>query len=299
MSERTSGILEMTFAMTLIGTLGIFVIFTGESPVNVAFWRCLFGAIGLTAICAFKGAFKYEISLNQFLLAVLGGIALSTNWALLFTAYGHASIALATAIYNTQPFMLVCFGAVLFGEQLTRKKLGWLALAFGGVLLIAQSKPDLSYASGSFAVGVALSLVAAFLWAVAVVVTKRLKDVPPHLIALIQVASGAFLLAPLANFSSLPAASSAWAALLTLGFVHTALMYAVLYRAVQKLPTHLQGALTFFYPAVAIASDYFVLGQKLDAPQILGAVIIFMAAAGMTLGWRLPFGSKAKDYREA
>lgn len=294
MSERTSGILEMTFAMSLIGTLGIFVVFSGESPVNVAFWRCLFGAIGLAGICALKKAFAYQITLKQFLLAVLGGIALTTNWAMLFTAIGHASISLTTAIYNTQPFMLVCFGALLFGEHLTLRKICWLVVAFCGVVLIAQSKPEFAYAQGTFAVGVALSIGAAFLWAVAVVVTKKLNEVPPHLIALIQVTSGAILLAPFADFSNLPAGGSAWASLLTLGFVHTAMMYTILYRAVQKLPTHLQGALTFLYPTVAYATDYLVLGQKLGPAQLFGIAVIMVAAAGMTLGWRLPFIGKSR-----
>ncbi|QDG77041.1 DMT family transporter [Labrenzia sp. PHM005] len=296
MSERTSGILEMTFAMSLIGTLGIFVVFSGESPINVAFWRCMFGAIGLTAICAFKGAFAYKISLNQFLLAMLGGIALTTNWVMLFYAIGHASISLTTAIYNTQPFMLVCFGALFFGEQLTLRKLCWLAIAFCGVVLIAQSKPELAYAEGSFAVGVALSIGAAFLWAVAVVATKKLSDVPPHLIALIQVSTGALMLTPLASFSDLPTETSAWASLLTLGFVHTAMMYTILYSAVQKLPTHLQGALTFLYPSVAYATDYLILGQKFGPIQILGIAVIMLAAAGMTLGWRLPFSRRTSPF---
>lgn len=299
MSERTSGILEMTFAMSLIGTLGIFVVFSGQSPINVAFWRCLFGAIGLTVICLIKGAFAYKLSLKQVLFAVLGGLALTTNWAMLFSAIGHASISLTTAIYNTQPFMLVCFGALLFGEQLTLRKVCWLVLAFCGVVLIAQSKPEFAYAEGSFAVGVALAIGAAFLWAVAVVVTKKLREVPPHLIALIQVSTGVLLFAPLAGFAELPTANSAWASLLTLGLVHTAIMYSILYSAVQKLPTHLQGALTFLYPIVAYASDYLVLGQKLGPMQILGIAIIMLAAAGMTLGWRLPFLSRKKSYLKA
>ncbi len=299
MTKTTSGILEMIFAMSLIGTLGIFVVFSGESPITVAFWRCLFGAIGLAIICVFKDAFTYKISPKQFLMAVMGGIALTTNWVMLFSAIGHASISLTTAIYNTQPFMLVCFGALLFGEQLTRRKLGWLAFAFCGVVLIAQSKPELAYAVGSFPVGVALSIGAAFLWAVAVVVTKKLSDVPPHLIALIQVTSGVFLLAPLASVSDLPTETSAWASLLVLGLVHTALMYAILYRAVQKLPTHLQGALSFLYPAVAIVCDYLVFGQTLGPVQILGTAIIIFAAAGMTLGLRMPFLTKRKNTLKA
>ena len=36
--------------------------------------------------------------------------------------------------------------------------------------------------------------------------------------------------------------------LVTLGVVHTGLVYILMYGAIQKLPTHLQGSLSFIYP---------------------------------------------------
>ena len=41
------------------------------------------------------------------LLAVLSGVAIVGNWVLLFASYSRASIAIGTAVYNVQPFMLV------------------------------------------------------------------------------------------------------------------------------------------------------------------------------------------------
>jgi drug/metabolite transporter (DMT)-like permease len=72
--------------------------------------------------------------------------------------------------------------------------------------------------------------------------------------ALIQVTTGALLLAPMVPWNSLPATTNAWAALVTLGVVHTGLMYVLLYGAIQKLPTAITGALSFIYPIAAIIS---------------------------------------------
>ena len=123
--------------------------------------------------------------------------------------------------------------------------------------------------------------------AVAEEINKRLRGIPPHLIALIQVSTGALLLAPVANFTELPACTQAWGALLTLGVVHTGLMYVLLYGAIQKLPTALIGALSFIYPIAAIFVDWFAFGHRLQPLQWVGVAAILLAAAGIQLGWRV------------
>jgi EamA-like transporter family. len=64
-------------------------------------------------------------------------------------------------------------------------------------------------------------------------------------------------------------------------------MYVLLYGAIQKLPTSMTGALSFIYPVVAIIVDRVAFGQKLAWIQVLGAVLILFAAAGVNLGWRI------------
>ena len=121
----------------------------------------------------------------------------------------------------------------------------------------------------------------------AAIVAKALKGVPPHLIALVQVLTGCIMLAPMAATSSLPIGTQTWAMLVGIGFVHTGLMYILLYGAIQKLPTSLTGALSFIYPVVAILVDLVAFGHRLQALQMVGAATILIAAAGMTLGWSL------------
>ena len=93
------------------------------------------------------------------------------------------------------------------------------------------------------------------------------------------------MLAPFVSCSSLPESAISWSALVTLGAIHTGLMYILMYGAVQKLPTYLQGAFSFIYPVVAILVDYLAFGHELKTPQLLGAAAIILAAMGMTLGW--------------
>lgn len=286
MSEKTRGMVEMVAAMMISGTIGWFVVVSGRPVAQVVFWRCVFGALVLLPVCAARGYLRPGgMSRRQAMLAMMGGMAIVANWLLLFAAYSQATISIATTVYNTQPFMLVGLGALFLGERLTLAKLGWLSLAFGGMLLIVQSRPDAAAAQGSYLLGILLASSAAFFYALAALLAKKLKDVPPHLIALIQVCVGIVALSPLALHGGWPGGAAAWSILATVGVVHTGLTYILLYGAIQRLPTHLTGALSFVYPIVAIAVDDAAFGHRLHPLQAMGAVLILLAAAGMTQGW--------------
>jgi drug/metabolite transporter (DMT)-like permease len=284
------GVTELTAAMVLSGTIGAVVVLSGLSSLEVVAWRCLFGAIPLALACYFLGYFrKGIISRRQFFFAVLAGAGLVTNWFLLFAAFPLSSISIATVVYNTQPFILVAMGALVLRERITLGKLGWLIFAFAGVVLLTLA--DSGQTGSNYLLGVLLAFGAAFFYAFVALTAKQLVGVPPHLIALIQVSVGIVLAAPLALMSPLPTGATAWVCLVTLGMVHTGLMYILLYGGYQKLPTHLIGALSFVYPVVAIIVDFVVFGQRLSLPQMLGAAIVLFAAAAMTLGW-MPFSRK-------
>ncbi|MFJ6325702.1 MULTISPECIES: DMT family transporter [unclassified Rhizobium] len=297
MNEIKRGTAEMTAAMLISGTIGWFVLMSGQAVTDVVFWRCLFGALTLLVICAVMGLLRPGIlNLKSFAIAVGGGIAIVLNWLLLFAAYSHASISIATTVYNTQPFMLLGLGALFLGERITFTKLFWLALAFAGMAVIVEGKPAETAGMGSYATGILLSLGAAFCYALAAIAAKWLKGTPPHLIALIQVSTGILMLAPFANFSAAPQDMGGWSILVTMGIVHTGVMYVLLYGAIQKLPTHLTGALSFIYPIAAIVVDRLAFGHVLGVAQIAGAIIILGAAAGMNLGWTIPLPRHKNDH---
>ncbi|MDR9749828.1 DMT family transporter [Pseudomonas sp. SZMC_28357] len=280
------GSIEMTAAMLISGTIGWFVLVSGQPVLDVVFWRCLFGAGTLLLICAAFGFLKPGLLTRAtFLLAVLSGVAIVGNWLLLFASYSRASIAVGTAVYNVQPFMLVGLAALFLGEKITLQKLFWLGISFLGMLAIVSAHGEEGAGGGDYLLGIALALGAALLYAIAALIIKRLSGTPPHLIALIQVCTGVLLLAPFATFSTLPQQPGAWASLLTLGVVHTGVMYVLLYGAIQKLPTALTGALSFIYPIAAIFVDWLAFGHRLEPVQWLGVSAILLAAAGMQQGW--------------
>ncbi|MBI6910345.1 DMT family transporter [Pseudomonas sp. SIMBA_059] len=288
MKSQTRGTLEMISAMVISGTVGWFVIMSGQSPEAVVFWRCLFGAMAMLVTCLVLGVLRRSlVTARQFILVCLGGVALILNWVMLFSAYKYSSIAIATVVYHVQPFMLVGLGVLFFAERLSAAKVGWLLVAFAGLMLIVSAKSSGQATGANYVLGVCLALASAFFYAVAAAITKRLKDLPAHLIVLIQMVVGVLVLAPFVDFSRVDTVEGAWTYLIIIGVVHTGLMSTLLYSAIQKIPTALVGALSFIYPIVAILVDWVAFAHPLSALQVLGASAILLAAAGMNFGWSL------------
>ncbi|WP_112261825.1 DMT family transporter [Lentzea terrae] len=280
---QKKGIIELTIAMVLSGTIGVFVFESGAQPFTVAFWRCVFGAIALGLYCWIRGFFGHTgFTRKTFLLALAGGVFLVYNWAFLFSAYSKTSISLATVVYHTQPFYVVLLGALVFKEKLSAVKLGWIAVAFVGVVLVTDITSVT--VSGNYLLGIGEALLAALLYAFATIIAKQLKGIRPHLIALVQVAAGIVLLLPFVDFSGTASIGTGWAWLVGIGVIHTCVMYILLYSSYQQLPTSLIAVLSFIYPAVAIVVDMTVYGTRIHPLQIVGIVLICGASLANSLG---------------
>ncbi len=291
LTSTQRGVLQMTAAMTISGSVGLFVLESGQSAFNVVFFRCLFGALCLAAYCAAQGLLqRRHFTRRMLLLGGIGGAAIVFNWVLLFASFKFSSISIATAVYNTQPFMLIALGALFMGERITLARLAWVAVAFIGLLLLVGIGSQGAVADGQALIGFGLALGAAALYALAALMIKRLAGVPPQLIALLQVSLGVLLLLPLADFGALPHAPAPWLWLLGMGVLHTALMYILLYSAIQVLHTTQVAVLSFVYPAVAIGVDHAFYSQHLGTAQWAGIALIALGNLGVNLGWTLSRG---------
>ncbi|MHA5051898.1 DMT family transporter [Streptomyces sp. SD15] len=284
MTTDSKGIAQLTTAMILSGTLGVFVVESGASPFNVVFFRVLFGALALGAYVVARGWLRgHGFTPRTLGLAALGGVFIVFNWVFLFQSYENTSISVATVVYHTQPFYVVLLGALLFRERLTVAKVGWIALAFAGLILVSGVTPGDLTSGGGYLTGIGQALLAALLYGLSTVVTKRITGVRPHLIALVQVVVGIPLLLPFADFGAMRGTGAGWGWLVGLGVIHTGLMYVLMYSAYAKLPTDRIAVLAFTYPAVAMVMDWAVYGHHIGLVQALGVPLIVTASLKVTL----------------
>jgi drug/metabolite transporter (DMT)-like permease len=267
-----NGTWEMIAAMVMSGTIGAFVVASGQTPLTVVLFRCLIGGAALLAWLAWRGEFK-PMSGRDFAWLLAGAAALLLNWLCLFSAYALSSISVATIVYHMQPFFLILFAAFQ-GDKPHKAKLPWLVVAFAGVALTTGLE-----GGGNIVLGVALALSGALLYAVATLITRKLNGYAPAQVAGLQLAIGGFVLAPFAELSLASFTSTVWLCLTVLGIVHTGVMYNLMYAAFQRLKADVIATLAFIYPAVAVVVDVLVFDTRPGTWQMAGMALILTAVA--------------------
>ncbi|MBB2191279.1 DMT family transporter [Gluconacetobacter azotocaptans] len=278
--------LQLAVAMALSGTIGVFVVQSTLDPINFVFWRCAFGAISLGIWCLSRGLFSHFHTRN-IIAAMACGALIVCSWVLFFTAYGLTSIATATIIYHIQPFFIIISGALFLKEKVTRLQISWIIAAFIGVALssglLFKGMPGGDHAL----IGVTLALLAAAAYALITLITKGIRNQRAEITTFWQLATGAVLLAPFANYSHLPG-WSAWGWIVGAGVILTGLCYALMFKAYPHLSTATISSLTFIYPLVAILCDNLVYGHRLTVVQYIGATLIAVSTLGARFGWSIP-----------
>ena len=291
-NSGNSGKWQMVAAMTLSGTIGLFVLASGQPAMTVVLLRCLIGGLSLLALLHWQSGWK-NLNLAQVKWLLLGAAALIVNWLCLFSAYRLSSISIATVVYHVQPFFLLILLAITQRDGQIWRKLPFLLLAFAGVVLSSglDIRQDfLRNADGHVSqalAGAGLALLAALLYAFATLATRKLQGIAPAQIAGLQLLTGAVVLAPMADLSNWSWHWQSWGSLLLLGFVHTGLMYKLMYDAFQKLTVVSIATLSFIYPLAALLVDVCFFSTVLSALQLLGMAMILIAVLANQRDWNL------------
>ncbi|RQH08882.1 DMT family transporter [Paraburkholderia dinghuensis] len=292
-ANQKQGVLMLASGGLLMGTIGVFVEEARLGAMTLVFFRCLFGMLALAAYCRYKGWLSPRQFTRRTLgLALVTGVLMVTQWVAFFDSIHRTSIAVATVVFHVQPFWVVLIGAALFNERLGADRLGWIGIAFVG-LVLASGVPAVGSLQGHqrYLIGIGEALGGSVLYASVTLIAKHLRDLRPHLLALTQCAVGTVCLPLIAPFFApleLTHISAAqWGWLIGMGVLHTGLSYVLIYGALPKLTTPVIAVLLFVYPLTAIAVDALVYGRALSVAQLAGMVLIVVASLGVNLGWRL------------
>ena len=269
--DDTGGVWRTVGAMAISGTIGAFVVLSGQSPLTVVLFRCLIGAAALLGWLWYTGGWT-RLERNALAWVAAGAAAIIGNWLCLFRAFELCGISIATVVYHVQPFILVGLAALAQRQAPNWRQAPFLVLALVGVALTAGISAGTQQAD--LLGGVLLALAAAFLYALATLATRKLKTYPPAQIAGLQLIIGVAVLAPLASFEIGKVSGQAWGCLLVVGLVHTGLVYNLMYVAFQRLRPESIASLSFIYPAVAVATDLVLFDATLGALQWLGMGLI-------------------------
>ena len=168
--------ISMIIAMTIFGTIGVFVRYIPLSSGELALYRAIMAVLLIGGYLLFsRQKISWKETQQSLFLLLVSGIAIGANWILLFEAYRYTTISTATLSYYFAPVIVMIVSPILFRERLTAKQIiCFLLSAIGLVLTTNINIPD---KNNHDLIGILFGLSAAFFYALAVILNKFIQNV--------------------------------------------------------------------------------------------------------------------------
>ncbi len=282
MNENNSKSYVMIISSMLIfGTIGIFRRYIPISSGLLAFSRGLLGGAFLLLFVFARGGRLARIEGKKLLLLALTGAVMGMNWICLFEAYNYTAVSTATMCYYMQPTIVILLSPLVFKERLSLKKLLCAAAAIVGMVFVSGMTEGNGIQAQDIT-GILYGLAAAALYATVVIMNKKVQIDDDYEKTIIQLVSAAVILIPYLllteDFSAISLDKLAVVMVLIVGLVHTGIAYALYFGSMKGLKAQSVAVLSYIDPVFALILSAIVLGEKLSAFGIFGAVLVIGSA---------------------
>ncbi len=269
-------------SMLIFGTIGFFRRHIPLPSAFLAFARGILGGLFLLGFIHLRGGGARRPLPRRLLLRLaLTGAMIGFNWMLLFEAYNHTTVAVATLCYYMQPTIVILLSPFVFRERLTGRKLLCALVSILGMILISGVL-DGGGSPRQDALGILLGLGAAALYAGVVIANKKTQGVDAYQKTTVQLlAAGGVMLPYLLltdGFGGIVFTPAALLLLLAVGIIHTGLAYALYFGSMEGLDVQSIAVLSYIDPVSALLFSALLLREPLTWVHILGACLIIGSA---------------------
>lgn len=293
MREEGKGYLLAATAAVLwsaMGPLGKWLYTYGVDPLAVVTLRATiaFGTLALALAVVDQGLLRVAGRDLPF-FAVYGLVGVACNYACYFYALRWTTVATAVLLLYTYPALVTLFSAFFLGERLTGAKAIALFLTFAGCALVVQAydlgalrwnQRGVLFGLGAGASAAAYSLLG----------KRALVRYSSWTVACYAFGFGALFLALFLAGVRSPQAfllagypATAWALLLALAWFPTLLAYGLFMASMEHIEASRASITATLEPVVASALAYWLLGEGLTWPQVVGAGLVLGGVLGLRL----------------
>jgi DME family drug/metabolite transporter len=283
------GSLLIVLAAVTWGTTGatMKLIDTGSpvSPLLVGFFRV---AIAAPLLCLagwwLGGPVRVPARGDRGRLLV-AGLAMGAFQVFYFAGVAKTSVAVGSLVaICSAPIFITMLAAPLLGERIDGRTWGALGAGIAGAALLTIGPHGLGRLPPAFVGGVLLALGGGVSYAVYAVMVKDLvRRVPPLAVAALTFSIAALSLLPVLSVERPPADARAWALLLYLGVVPTAVAYVLYVLGLRTTSVVASGVLTLVEPLTATFLGVLFFGDRLGPIGTLGATLLLGAVLALTL----------------
>ena len=269
--------LSLILAMSIFGTIGLFVRSISVSSAELALYRGVIAAVLLSGYFLITRAKMNLASIRKELpLLLLSGMAMGVNWILLFEAYKYTTVSVATLSYYFAPVIVTVACPILFKEKMG--KMQWLCFGMSTLgLALITGVGDLS-AGSSHLTGVAFGLGAAVFYATVMLLNKRIRGVTGLQRTYLQFLAAIVILLPYVlctgGFTLGSLNGAGWVNLMIVGCIHTGFAYCLYFPSIKDLPGQETAILSYIDPLLACVLSVALLGESMTVVQLLGGALI-------------------------
>ncbi len=273
--------LHLLISMVIFGTIGIFKKYILLPSSLIAMTRGFVGMIFLLLIVTLS---KKKLSIaslkKNFWYLLISGALIGFNWIFLFEAYNYTSVAVATLCYYMAPVIVILLSPFLLKEKLNVTKWICVVSAVLGMVFISGvlngNLPAISEAKGML-----FGLLAALLYALVIILNKKIGDISPYDRTIYQLGTAGVVLLPYTllteDIVSLSPRLSVIILLAIIGVIHTGFAYYLYFGAIEKLEAQTTAIFSYIDPVVAIILSALFLREKMGLYEILGTLFILGA----------------------
>lgn len=293
MHRRTALVIVFVSAAcyATLAVLAVLAYESGARPLPLLTWRFGIAAILMAGYLAVRRPSELLGGLRHIhRYAALSLTGYGAGSLCFFFALQHASASLVAVLLYTYPAMVSLAGVLLFGERFTTRTVAALALTFVGcALALGVSGPEVHAET----VGVLLGLGAAAGYSAFTVLSSRLVGRSGRLVLMTYTfaiaAAGIAVVALIAGESLSPVGwpTRLWLLLGAIVVVPTFLAVVLYLQGVRVLGPSRAAIASTAEPVFTIALAVFVLGDRLEPGQLLGAALV---VAGIVVAERSTAG---------
>ena len=267
-------ILSAAFCWGMIGILARFLLASGMTPAELAFWRTVIASLlfGAAAVVTRQPLRYGGKDISGFVL--FGAGCLAVNFFCYMASVRAGGAALAIILQYTAPAWVVIFARMLFAEPLTRPKCLAVLVSLAGVAMVSFSGS--SGSSNITVYSISLGLFTGFLFAVQTVGIKKLvSSYPPITIFAYSFFFAALALFPLVDFVEKSLAD--WGILLALGMGCTFLPFFLYAAGIKRIEASTASIISTFEPVVATLAAWLVWNETFSSGGMLGVIMVIAA----------------------
>ena len=268
--------LMLASSMAVFGTLGLFVRHISVSSGELALYRALLAIVLIGGfLLVTRQKLPFRAIKKEIPLLLVSGMAMGINWILLFEAYKHTTVSVATLSYYFAPVLVMAICPLLFRERMTVKQIVCFVMSTVGLVLIIDVG---GLSGGGDLVGILFGLGAAVFYATVVLLNKFIKNVAGIPRTFLQFVAAVIILIPYVaaggGITLGSMSTSGWVCLLVVGLIHTGITYCLYFSSLKELSGQEASILSYIDPLVSVLVSFFVLHESMTVSQIIGGVII-------------------------